>query len=316
MLKNKRFFVLEMNMLVKNSITQLRPLILFTLLAGCAAAPERRINEAYQAALQAEKRGDATALAELAADIKPADLAPEALRAYPEATLDQLYKALRRIALYTPDSAANALRLEEVFEEKVRRGTFEADQAETVYGCLVNARLFHRARVIKERFPAVITQPLPQVIIPDPLPAGLWLAYTVLDGGSTVKLKSLRLARGPRVVVVTDPSCAVTARAVREIMQDERMGPAFDAAAVLMTRRFDAPGVLAARAAAGLEQVYIARYSSDFPGVVFDGSPRFFFLRDGKVVTELRGWGEGGPGSLRRLRRSMEEIGISLDQGY
>lgn len=286
------------------------------LLAGCAAAPEKRIDETFQAAVRAEKGNDAAALQELAAEIKPADLASSALRAYPEATLDQLYKALRRIALYTPDSAPNALRLEEVFEEKVRRGTFEADHAETVYEYLLQARLFHRARAIKERFPAVITGPLAQVITPDPLPAGQWLAYEVLDGGRTAKLKSLRLAKGPRVAVATEPGCAATARAMREIMADERLGPAFDAAAVLVMRRFDPPAVLQARAASGLDQVYIARYSSDFPGVVFDGSPRFFFLRDGKAVTELRGWGDGGPGALRRLRRALEEIGIALDRAY
>ncbi|KAF0124159.1 MAG: hypothetical protein FD154_2492 [Elusimicrobia bacterium] len=295
---------------------KLAVLAALVLLAGCAAAPEKRISETFQAALQAEKRSDAAALAELAADIKPADLAPAALRAYPEATLDQLYKALRRIALFTPDSAPNALRLEEVFEEKVRRGTFEADHAEEVYGCLLQARLFHRARALKERFPAILTRPLPRVVTPDPLPSGQWLAYDVLDGGSTAKIKSLRLAKGPRVVVVTEPGCVVTSRAMREIMEDKRVGPAFDAAAVLVMRRFDPPAVLEARAASGLEQVYMARYSSDFPGVVFDGSPRFFFLRDGKAVTELRGWGDGGPGALRRLRRAMEEIGISLHQAY
>lgn len=291
-------------------------LLALALLAGCAAAPEKRIGETFQAALQAEKRGDAAALAGLAAEIKPADLAPAALRAYPEATLDQLYKALRRIAVYTPDSAPNALRLEEVFGEKERRGTFEADQAAEVYDILLQARLFHRARALKERFPAILTRPLAQVVTPDPLPSGLWLAYEVLDGGRTAKLKSLRLAKGPRVVVATEPGCAATARAMREIMEDERLGPAFDAAAVLVMRRFDPPAVLAAREASGLPQVYIARASADFPGVVFDGSPRFFFLRDGRAVTELRGWGDGGAGSLRRLRRGMEEIGIRLDQGY
>ena len=39
-------------------------------------------------------------------------------------------------------------------------------------------------------------------------------------------------------------------------------------------------------------------------------SPWIFFVKDGKVVSDMRGWADEGEYYLRRLRKGMESIGL------
>lgn len=280
------------------------------LLAGCAS-PEKRINKTLEAASAAEKKRDMAAIDGLSGDIPDAYLLPERLSAYPEETLALLYKTLSKISFYTPDSEANALKVERAFEEKFRRGTFEADDVERVYGVLLAARLFGRAKAVQERFPAIIKETLPEIVVPEPAPAGGWRVYEVSSDGRRARLKTLRVARGAHIIMAMSPGCGVSARAVKEILADPELGPIFEAGAFLVTRRFDAAGVLETRRDTGLTQVHIAHKSGDFPGVSFMTSPWVFFLKDGKVVYDMRGWSDDGARSLARLRRGLEAIGLN-----
>ena len=279
------------------------------LLAGCAS-PEKRINKTLAAASAAEKKRDLAAIDKLSGNIPDAYLVPERLGAYPEETLALLYLTLSKISFYTPDSEANALKVERVFEEKFRRGTFEADDVERVYGVLLAARLFGRATAVRERFPAIIKDTLPEIIVPEPAPAGNWRVYEVSADGRRAKLKTLRVARGAHIIMAMSPGCGVSARAVKEILADPELGPIFEAGAFLVTRRFDAAGVLETRRDTGLTQVHIARKLGDFPGVSFMTSPWIFFLKDGKVAYDMRGWADDGAHSLKRFRRGLEAIGL------
>ncbi|OGR76784.1 MAG: hypothetical protein A2X32_01500 [Elusimicrobia bacterium GWC2_64_44] len=280
------------------------------LLGGCAG-PEKRIGKALESVKAAQKAKDMPAFERLAGEIPDAYLEPERLGAYSRETLGRLCKALGTIAFYTPDSEANALKLEKAVKEKVRRGTFEADDIEDMYSALLNARLFDKAGEMRERFPAIITEKLPKIVVPEPAPAGNWLAYELSPDGKTARLRSLRLHRGAHMIMAFSPGCGVSARAVREIMEDPALGPMFEVGAVLVSRRFDAAGVVEMKAAAGLQQVYIARKWGDFPGVSFMSSPWIFFLKDGKVVSDMRGWADDGAHSLKRLRRGMQDIGLN-----
>jgi hypothetical protein len=279
------------------------------LLAGCSG-PEKRINKTLEAASAAEKKKDLPALAELSGQIPDSYLVPERLAAYPEPTLNLLFETLTKISFYTPDSEVDALKLEKAVKEKVRRGTFDAEDIEDMYSVLLAARLFDKARETQERFPAIITEKLPEIVVPGPAPKGNWLAYELSADGKTARLRSLRLHRGAHMIMAMSPGCGVSARAMREIMADPALGPIFGAGAVLVSRRFDVAGVAEAKAATGLDQVFIAHKSGDFPGVSFMSSPWIFFLKDGKVVSNMRGWADEGAYSLRRLRKGMESIGL------
>ena len=285
------------------------------LLAGCAG-PEKRITKTLEAVNAAQKTKDLEAFGELAEDIPDAYLTPERLSAYPADTLDRLCRALGTIAFYTPDSEVNALKMEKAVKEKVGRGTFEADDIEDMYSALLNARLFDKAREMRARFPAIITETLPDIVVPEPAPAGSWLAYELSPDGKTARLRSLRLHRGAHIIMAMSPGCGVSARAVKEIMEDPGLGPMFEAGAVLVSRRFDAAGILETKKATGLDQVYIAHKWGDFPGVSFMSSPWIFFLKDGKVVSDMRGWADEGAYSLKRLRRGMQDIGLNPPPSY
>lgn len=288
---------------------KLAVLAVLVLLAGCAG-PEKRIAGTQAAVQEASRAKDIPGVEKLAGDIPDSYLTGPRLAAYSEEVLDGLFKTLRTISFWTPDSEANALRLELAFAEKARRGTFQAEQAEQTYDALLAARLFDKARGMQERFPAIITEKLPAIVVPEPAPKGNWLAYELSADGKTARLRSLRLHRGAHMIMAMSPGCGVSARAVREIMADPGLGPIFGAGAVLVSRRFDAAGVLETKKAAGLEQVYIAHKWGDFPGVNFMTSPWIFFVKDGRVVYDMRGWADEGGHSLRRLRKGMESIGL------
>jgi len=279
------------------------------LLAGCAG-PEKRIAGAQAAIQEASRAKDIPGVEGLARNIPDSYLTGTRLAAYPEPVLDGLFKTLRTIAFWTPDSEANALRLERAFAEKVRRGTFGTEQVEQAYEALLAARLFDKAREMRARFPAIITAALPDIVVPEPAPKGNWLAYELSADGKTARLRSLRLHRGAYMIMAMMPGCGVSVRAVKEIMEDPGLGPTFGAGAVLVTGRFDAAGVIEAKNATGLDQVYIAHKWGDFPGVNFTTSPWIFFVKDGKVVSDMRGWADEGEYSLRRLRKGMESIGL------
>jgi len=285
------------------------------LLGGCAG-PEKRIDKTLESVAAAQKAKDMPAFEKLAGEIPDAYLEPERLASYPAGTLDRLCRALGTIAFYTPDSEVNALKLEKAVKEKVRRGTFDTEDIERMYSTLLNARLFDKAGEMRERFPAIITEKLPEIVVPEPAPAGSWLAYELSPDGKTARLRSLRLHRGAHMIMAMSPGCGVSARAVREIMEDPGLGPVFEAGAVLVSRSFDAAGVMETKAATGLEQVYIAHKWGDFPGVNFTTSPWIFFLKDGKVVSDMRGWADDGAHSLKRLRRGMEDIGLNPPPSY
>ncbi|HCC46795.1 MAG TPA: hypothetical protein DEQ38_01560 [Elusimicrobia bacterium] len=285
------------------------------LLGGCAG-PEKRIDKTLEAVTAAQKAKDMPAFEGLAGKIPDAYLEPERLAAYPRETLTSLCTALWKIAFFTPDSEANALKMEKAVKEKVRRGIFDTDDIERMYSTLLNARLFDKASELQERFPAIITEKLPEIVVPEPAPTGNWLAYELSSDVKTARLRSLRLHRGAHMIMAMMPGCGVSARAVREIMGDPALGPLFEAGTVLVTRRFDAAGVTETKAATGLERVYIARKSADFPGVNLMTSPWIFFLKDGKVVSDMRGWADEGAHSLKRLRRGMQEIGLKPPPAY
>jgi len=279
------------------------------LLVGCAG-PEKRIGRTLEAVNAAQKTRDLQAFGKLAEDIPESYLTQERLSAYPADTLDRLCLSLGTIAFYTPDSEVNALKMEKAVKEKVRRGTFEADDIEDMYSVLLAARLFDKARALKERYPVIITENLPEIVVPEPAPKGNWLAYELSADGKTARLRSLRLHRGAHMIMAMSPGCGVSARAVREILADPGLGPVFRDGACLVSRRFDAAGVLETRKETGLDQVYIAHKWGDFPGRSFMSSPWIFFVKDGKVVSDMRGWADEGEYSLRRLRKGMESIGL------
>lgn len=276
---------------------------------GCAG-PSARINKvaSTMANLQKERKFDD--LGKASAAISAADLSPSALQKYSDETLETLYKTLWKAVFFSPDNESFADRMELAFNEKVSRKKYTEGNVQDMAWAFREARAFNKALNMQKRFPAIVLPPIPMTIVPSGAsPTALWQVYALSDDGAKAEIKSLPLGKGAAVVVAMWPGCRVTARAMKDIMADPVLGPLFSANAVMLTRRFDSDGVEEMKKKLGFPAVYIARKSVDFPGVEFQRSPSFFFLKDGKVLYQFAYWSECQV-ALGKVRAGLKAVGL------
>lgn len=280
------------------------------LFAGCAAAG-RKFNKIFEAVSAAGSKRDFAALARLSGSITDADLAPDRLRGYSAGSLKTLYKTLSYVVFYLPDEENHVLRQEAVFNEKVRRGTSEAEDVEHIFSAFYLARMFDKAAEIKSRFPVIVLADIPEIAAPGNTPSGNWLVYDVSDGGKKAELKALPLAEGSKVVMAMSPGCGVLESAAKAIFADPELGPIFRSSGIMLTRRSEPAGVEEVKKTYDFPEVYLVHKSRDFPGLDFMFSPRFYFLKDGKVMSDFRGWSSDDVRySMGKLRKGLLSIGI------
>ncbi|MBI4677326.1 MAG: hypothetical protein HY748_07060 [Elusimicrobia bacterium] len=271
---------------------------LSVLLAGCAG-PEVRVVKIAEKLHQIEARyeGDPAKIPGLAARFKMRDLSEQELKNYSDRTIRVLYDAVSQVTFHSPEEERFIGVQEAVLEEKLRRAPPNDYDIGSMYKTYLDARMFAKAESIKKRFPDTEFPSAPDVIISaNPTGATRWRAYDVLDDGRKVELQALPLEEGWKVVMVMFPGCGVAERAMGEILSDPELAGAFKEHGLLVTALFDAEGVAKWRSHFGFRRIYIASKRSDFPGFEFSSSPRFYFMKRGKITFQFEGWsGSRGP---------------------
>ena len=279
---------------------------------GCAGS-QARFTRIYDGIHSAEQRHDIATIDALSAEISGTDLAPERMAKYSDEELQLLYGALRKTAFYSPDNEQYVARQELTFNEKVRRGKAEEEDVERMVSAFLSARMFSQARELKSRYPKMELPEIPDNILPGSQPpTALWQAYAVSDGGKAIELKSLPFSAGPKIVVVISPGCGAMQSAMTNILADLELAPIFRANAVMITRRSDFAGVEEVKKQFNFPEVYVIRKSADFPGIWQQFSPYFYFLKDGKILHELRGWSDDDNGAhpKKEIRKGLAAIGL------
>lgn len=279
---------------------------------GCAGSRARlaRIADGIHSA---EQKHDITTINNLAATISAADLAPKRLAGYSDEELRFLYSALRKTAFYSPDDEEYVARQEMVFNEKVRRGKAEEEDVERMVSAFLSARMFERARSLKSKYPKIELPDIPEIIITGNAPQStLWQAYAVSNEGKTIELKALPLSLGPKIVVVMSPGCGAMESAMKSVLSDLELAPFFRANGVMITRRSDFAATEAVGKQFNFQEIYVVRKSGDFPGLWLQFSPYFYFLKDGKILYELRGWSDDNNSAhpKKEIRKGLMTIGL------
>ncbi|PJA16221.1 MAG: hypothetical protein CO113_14870 [Elusimicrobia bacterium CG_4_9_14_3_um_filter_62_55] len=242
---------------------------------------------------------DASSLKESAGLLRESDFVKRKLARYSNEEIRRLYKAIGRITFYLPGNRRFVDFQRNTLDELVRRDNVSEHDLRKMYKAYVGARLFDRAARLHEDFPHVRFPFIPKVT-PGiaTASAGSNNVFEVTDAGKTARLRGLDLAHGPRIVMVMWTGCAVSERALDDILDDARLRPLFRDHGVLLTQRFDSIGVHNWQERFDFSNVYVARDANDFPDFDFLTSPHFYFLKDGKVVYDFDGWKEnGGPDS-------------------
>ncbi len=289
---------------------------LLPFMSGCEGAKTKALKCADEINKVASKPGEnLTVIPGLAKGIISNDFSAKKIKQYSDAELTQLCEALSNITFYFPEYESHVLMQEKVFQEKVARHIQNDHDITDVFKAFIGARMFEKAAAIKKQFPAIKRFSMPEKIISDnPTGAARWRVYTVPDSGKTIELKALPLDKGPRVVMVMLPGCAMGEAAMEEIMAASDLAPAFRKYGTVLTNRVNAESVALWKSHFKFPEVYLAYRASDFPGFDFHISPHFYFLKDGKIISQLEGW--GGPNhreeNKNNLLKAFQGISIHL----
>lgn len=286
--------------------------VVLLLPAGCAPNEHRALVRARAVSAAADRRPvEAGAVAEAAKNLEAANLTDARLRVYSTETVAAVHDAAASAAFHRPESENMVILEERALEEKLRRGERSPRDLKRMFFAYMGARMFDRAAALRGRFPDAAFPSMPDkfLVARSPMPGRP--VYSVGKDWKTVELTSLALDHGARVVMLLFPGCPAAEAATEDLLADPVTARVLREQGVLITERFDAEGVAAWKRRFGLEAFVIARHGSDFPEFNFDSSPRFYFLRDGVVKSELTGWGgsEGPDGNRARWLSEMKLAG-------
>ena len=280
------------------------------MIAGCAGPEARVIKIADKIHTIAAKREiNKKEMTAAAGHFKKEHFSEKQLKDYSDKTLSALSEVSGTLAFYSPEQELYLTRQEKTFNEKVRRNNQVADDVESMAWSYIAARMFDKARKIRQQFPSASIPFIPPTITVDTgSSAARWPVYDIFEDGEKIELKELHLENGPKIVVSMFTCCSAAERAMAKILADPGLAPAFRKHGVLLTDRFDVKGILMWREHFNFPNVYIAYKASRLQDFDFNISPYFYFLKDGKVLSRAEGWGKN---SQQEILKGLEAITIS-----
>jgi len=289
------------------------PVLCAVALIGCSRSELRTAKIADEVHKEVSRQGFTLRKAGfLPGKLRNEDFSGKRLKEYSLKTLNLLCEVSENLTFYFPENLEYIGWQQNAFNEKVRRNNYAGQNVEDMYWAYLNIRMFDKARDIRERFPAANYPAVPKVIIVDTeAVTARWSVYDVLDDGEKIELKELHLETGPKIVVLVSAGCPVAERAMKQLLADPELAPVFKKHSVLLTIKFDVRGVLRWREQFNFPDIYIAYKESRLPEFNFRSSPYFYFMRDGKVLSSIDGWGKK---SFPKVLRGLETISLSTGQ--
>lgn len=182
------------------------------------------------------------------------------------------------------------------------------------YRALLAARSFDVANHFFTQHSADLAHPPPKIVEPSAMPAGSPSELRIVEGGSILMHKAAGdVDRG--IIVVADPLCAYTQRAVLSIHQDPVLSELMRSHAkwIAPPSRQDDFFVYARwNIAHPQQQMSLAFRKSDWPMVKQWATPIFYFTRGGHVVETIAGWPLQGHNA--ELLTAAKRIGIEVPE--
>jgi len=190
-----------------------------------------------------------------------------------------------------------------------RRGIARRDNDEKVYAALVESRLFDEARAFAKLHQLASVETVPDVV--DEAVRKGPTTLLVRDGGKKLVRKSVDLSEGRLIVVVSSPLCHFCQRAIRSIESDAFLRPLIqDNALWIVPPDQSTPFATVAtwNRLHPHEQMAFVYRREEWPMVERWETPVFYFLKDGRVVSIVRGWPVAG--RKAEIRRSLRLAGF------
>jgi hypothetical protein len=220
-----------------------------------------------------------------------ADLTSAVIQAADGPMLGDLFYAIDDVAFYSKLPEAAQL-LHSIQTEMARRNISVEENVVKCFRRLVTARLFAEAKALKESHPSGDMETLPEIhdlkSLNDTEPG----YYEISADGRSLDLKKFKFDQGPQVIMVASPDCHFCENAIPVLESDEHIRNAWRSHGIVLYPQGDL----------NLSELsgWTARYSafkifpvfkdSAWKDIDFSSTPRFYFLKAGKVVGMTIGW--------------------------
>ena len=190
-----------------------------------------------------------------------------------------------------------------------RRGIARNDDDEKVYSALVESRLFDGARAFAKLHRLASVEAVPDVV--ENAGRKRPTVLLVTEGGKKLVRRAVDIEHGRLIVVISSPLCHFCQRAIRSIESDAVLRPLIRNHALwIVPPDQSTPFATVARwnRLHPSEQMSYVYRREEWPMVERWETPVFYFLKDGRVVSTVRGWPDAG--RKAELRRSLRLVGL------
>ena len=220
-----------------------------------------------------------------------------------------IFRAARADFLYSV-SPRSLNDLERDLDELHRRGIARKEDDENVFAALLESRSFDRARAFAKLHRLGSVAAVPDVV--DDVAGTGPTRLVVRDGGKRLVRTPTDLNRGSLIIVIASPLCHFSQRAVRSIEADaSSLRPLIRNHALWIVppdQSTPFATVAAWNRAHPHEQMAYAYRREEWPMVERWETPVFYFFKQGRVVSNVRGWPVTG--RKAELRRSLRLAGL------
>jgi hypothetical protein len=214
----------------------------------------------------------------------------DALKHANQDDLADLFRAAQLYAFHSPDPAAiDDMRA--AHAELTARGAAMRFHDLSLHRALLWHRRFEDAAALAEKtgldVPRFHARPLAT------MPPGTASAWAVAQDGLGIEQRALRLDGEPRIVMLAQPHCGFSQRAMAAILRSPEASDLFARnASILVPPKsgFDLAAVHRWNMAQPRLAMAFANAESEWPGFTLWETPVFYFIRNDKVVARRVGW--------------------------
>jgi len=216
------------------------------------------------------------------------EYAPEALAKRNDEDLADLFRGAWIHAFHAADPSALAP-LRAAYTEIDRRGTPSRHELLSMQRALLWHRRFDEAARLTADRSSELVSPQARPLADATTKPTQWVA----TGENALEQRLLAVDKGTRIVVVAQPNCGFSRRAMDAIARDSRVATLFaERATILIPPKTDIDLTAVRRWNAAHPELPMAFANAEREWPQFSSweTPVFYFLRDGKVTDTLVGW--------------------------
>lgn len=197
---------------------------------------------------------------------------------------------------------------EEIFRHIQKCGAVSVEDIETLHTVYITMRRFDAATALRQAYPEAALEPPPSVLTTGVLKPGHRPLLTANMTGDAFLTTSLNFADFSGLLFVIHPQCGFCRMALRAIDEDAALKTRMVENALWLASsytQFDTKLASAFPDAA----IHVARHDADWPEIIGWGTPSFYFIKDGRLVSYFSGWPRGEEAErLERLRKGFDEV--------